>query len=239
MEASGTNSPSGTKKKTEQPSEEDVVRYLKNHPGFFLTHEDLLLELRLNHPSGGAVSLLERQVALLRERNMELRGRLTNLLENARNNDQLFDQTRQLVLSLIESRDLNALSHNFQHSLTAQFGVDFAQLTVFGEANSRRKGARVVAMDQARPAIGHLLSGGKAVCGVLRPAENRFLFPDGGDQVGSAALVPVGAGYPQAVLAIGSRDEHYFRSSMGTLFLGYLADVVARLLPALTSGHAK
>lgn len=228
----------GTKKKIDTPSEDDIVRYLKNHPGFFLEHEDLLLELRLNHPSGSAVSLLERQVALLRERNMDLRGRLTQLLDNARNNDRLFDQTRQLVLALIESRDLNQLSQVFTQSLTQQFGVDFAQLTVFGDS-SRRKGARIVSLDQARQAIGHLLSGGKAVCGVLRPEENRFLFPESNDEVGSAALVPVGQGYPLGVMAIGSRDEHYFRSSMGTLFLGYLADVVARLLPGITGSHGK
>src|SRR5690625_5729921 len=72
-----------------------VADYLKNHPGFFQARDDLLLSLELTHPHGGAaISLLERQVSILRERNMAMRERLASLVDNARRNDRLFDQTR-------------------------------------------------------------------------------------------------------------------------------------------------
>ncbi len=73
-------------------------------------------------------------------------------------------------------------------------------------------------LGEARAQIDGLLKSSKAVCGVLRPEEVQFLFPDHARQVGSAAVVPLTYGYPLGVLAIASTDAHYFRSSMGTLF---------------------
>ena len=57
-------------------TEEQVIVYLRNHPDFFQQHAHLLSELRLPHESGSAVSLVERQVAILRERNMTMRRRM-------------------------------------------------------------------------------------------------------------------------------------------------------------------
>jgi uncharacterized protein YigA (DUF484 family) len=211
---------------------EEVAAYLKLHPDFFLKRPDLLMELEVAHPSGGAVSLLERQVSLLRERNMDMRHRLNNLLDNARTNDQLFEQTKQLVLRLLEAQNIDHIVDTFVSSLQQDFKMDFASLVLIGNANAHRGvRARIVALADARAQIDGLLKSSKAICGVLRPEEVQFLFPDHTRQVGSAAVVPLSFGYPLGVLAIASSDANYFRSSMGTLFLGYIAEVLNRLLP--------
>lgn len=215
-------------------TEEEVAFYLKNHPGFFLNRGDLLCEIELAHPSGGAVSLLERQVSLLRERNMDMRGRLNNLLDNARNNDRLFEKTKALVLRLVEAEQLDSAVNSCIHALTRDFSMDFASLTLFADpAMHKAHKSRFVKLDQARESIPGLLKSSNATCGVLRPEELQFLFPANSEQVGSAAVVPLSHGGLIGVLAIGSRDIHYFRSSMGTLFLGYIAEVLNRTLPAL------
>ena len=217
---------------------EQVAEYLKQHPEFFLARDDLLLTLELTHPgSGSAVSLLERQVSLLRERNMDMRQRLAGLLDNARNNDRLFEQTRQLVLALLEAQGLDEISTTFQRSLTEDFGIDFANLTFFGDPQRyRNTRSRIVPIAEARRQIDALLKTNRAVCGVLRPEEVGFLFPASAGEVGSAAVVPLQAGHNLGVLAIGARDAEYFRSSMGTLFLGYIAEVLNRLLPRYLRG---
>ena len=212
-------------------SEEQIARYLKNHPGFFLRHEDLLMDMKLVHHTGNAVSLLERQVSLLRERNMELRSRLGGLLDNARNNDRLFEQTRSLILALLEARDLTQLVQTFNKHLATDFNIEFSTMIFFGNASST-PAVRFVQIDEARRQIDSLLRHSSAVCGVLRPEENRFLFGDQAEHIGSAAVMPLNATYPLGVLAIGSRDAHYFRSTMGTLFLSYIADILQRILPA-------
>lgn len=211
---------------------DDVAAYLKLHPDFFLKRPDLLMDLEVAHPSGGAVSLLERQVSVLRERNMEMRQRLNNLLDNARANDQLFEHTKQLVLKLIEAQNLDQMVDTFVAGLEQDFKIDFASLVLIGNPNAHRGvRARVVPLAEARAQIDGLLKSSKAICGVLRPEEVQFLFPEHTRQIGSAAVVPLSFGYPLGVLAIASTDANYFRSTMGTLFLGYIAEVLNRLLP--------
>ncbi len=85
------------------PDAEAVAAYLRAHPEFFVDHDELLAELRLPHQPGAAVSLVERQVKLLRERNIEMRHRLSQLMDVARDNDRLFDKTRRLVLDLLDA----------------------------------------------------------------------------------------------------------------------------------------
>lgn len=213
-------------------TENQVALYLKNNPGFFLKRDDLLCELELAHPSGGAVSLLERQVSLLRERNMDIRSRLSSLLDNARDNDRLFEKTKKLVLSMLEAKNLEGLVNNFNRSLVGDFKMEYASLIVFGNPESyRTSSAKVVSIDDAYAKIPGLLKSNNATCGVLRPEEFQFLFGSNAENVGSAAVVPLSNGHNLGVIAIGSPDPQYFRSSMGTLFLAYIAEVLNRVLP--------
>lgn len=211
---------------------DQVAAWLKLHPDFFLKRDDLLGELQVAHPAGGAVSLLERQVSVLRERSTDLRHRLNNLLDNARNNDRLFEQTKALVLKLLEAQSTDQIVDTFTRGLEQDFQIDFASIVLFGNpAQFRGLRARVVSFDDARTQVEGLLKSSKAVCGVLRPEEVKFLFPEHSRQIGSAAVVPLHFGQPLGMLAIASTDPNYFRSSMGTLFLGYIAEVINRLLP--------
>lgn len=211
---------------------EQIANYLRLHPDFFLKRPDLLTDIEVAHPTGGAVSLLERQVSVLRDRNMDMRHRLNSLLDNARTNDRLFEQTKQLILNLLEAQSLDQIVDTFVKSLQQDFEIDFASMVLIGNPMAHRGvRARVVTLEDARSQIDSLLKSSKAVCGVLRPEEVSFLFPDHNRQVGSAAVVPLSHGHPLGVIAIASSDANYFRSSMGTLFLGYIAEVLNRLLP--------
>ncbi len=213
-------------------TEEEVAQYLKSHSGFFLKRDDLLMELELAHPSGKAVSLLERQVSLLRERNMDMRNRLGGLMENAEDNDQLYDKTQQLVLALIEAQGLDSIVNTFNRSLLSDFNVDFSNLTLFGNPEQHRSvTSRMIPVDDAYAQIPSLLKSNNATCGVLRPEELQFLFADQAEQIGSAAVMPLNHSNPLGVIAIGSRDPHHFSSTMGTLFLSYIAEVLNRLIP--------
>src|SRR5690606_34885530 len=211
---------------------DQVAAYLKLHPDFFLKRDDLLTELQVAHPAGGAVSLLERQVSVLRERSVDLRHRLNSLLDNARNNDRLFEQTKQLGLKLLEAQSLDQIVDTFKDCREQDFQHDFASLELIGNpAQFRGVRARMVTLADAREQVEGLLKSSKAVCSVLRPEEVKFLFPEHSRQVGSAAVIPLHFGQPLGVLAIASTDPNYFRSSIGTLFLGYIAEVINRLLP--------
>ena len=53
-------------------SDEVVQSYLQSNPDFFARHGELLSSLRLPHITGGAVSLVERQVSVFRQKDLKL-----------------------------------------------------------------------------------------------------------------------------------------------------------------------
>lgn len=213
-------------------TDEQVAHYLEAHPDFFVQHRKLLADLELPHESGPAVSLVERQVSVLRERNMDMRHRLSKLLDNARENDKLFDKTKRLVLALLEGRDMGDIIDALCFSFDQDFNIHYTSILLFGhEDRVPSSQARVVTIGEARQHIAPLLKNNRAMCGTLGEGELQFLFGDNAHQIGSVATVPLVHGNAYGLLAIGNRDPHYYRSSMGTLFLGYIAEVLNRLLP--------
>jgi uncharacterized protein YigA (DUF484 family) len=229
---------------TEKPSEspvdtatpnleaEAVIAYLLQHPGFFAEHDELLVSMRIPHQRGDTVSLVERQLKLLRERNIEMRHRLSQLMDVARDNDRLFDKTRRLNLALMDAVSLDEIVIAVEDSLRQEFMVPFVSLILFSD--SAMPVGRWVSSAEAQKAIGGLM-GEKTVCGTFREHELAFLFgAEQGQEVGSAAIVTLNHLGLHGVLAIGSRDPQHYKSSVGTLFLNYIADVLSRLLPRFT-----
>ncbi len=226
---------------TEQPHElpeqsleaAAVAAYLEAHPDFFVAHEELLPALRIPHQRGDTVSLVERQMKILRERNIEMRHRLSQLMDVARDNDRLFDKTRRLILALMDAASLDDLVMAVEDSLRQDFQVPFVSLILFSD-NSMPVG-RWVSAAEAQQAIGGLLSEGKSVSGSLREHELDFLFgEEQRKQIGSTAVVAISHLGLHGVLAIASRDPQHYKSSVGTLFLGYIAEVLGRVVPRFT-----
>jgi uncharacterized protein YigA (DUF484 family) len=213
---------------------EAVAAYLRLHPEFFIDHDELIPELRIPHQRGDTVSLVERQVKLLRERNIEMRHRLSQLMDVARDNDRLFDKTRRLILDLLDAGSLEEIVSCVEDSLRSEFQVPFVSLILFSD--SPLPVGRAVSSAEAHQAIGGLLAGGKTICGVLREHELTFLFGNAnGAQVGSAAVVGISYQGLHGVLAIGSADPQHYKSSLGTLFLGYIAEVLGRVVPGFAT----
>lgn len=213
---------------------DQVAAFLRHQPDFFERRSDLLELLRLPDNRGNTVSLLERQALVLRDRNNELRERLNSLLDVARENDALFEKTRNLVLKLLEARTLPQFCNALTKGLQQQFGSDAVSLIIYDKdaalEGALREEVRCMAASNLHEALQLLLRQGKAVCGALRDDEVRELFPHHKQPILSAAMVPLEYQGRVGVLAIGSHDSQHFRSSLGTLFISYIGDVVARLL---------
>jgi uncharacterized protein len=211
---------------------EQIEAYLREHPDFFEQYQDLLAEISLPHESGSAVSLVERQVSILRERNIDMRNRLSKLLDNARDNDKLFDKSKRLVLSLIEGQDMGDIIDALYYSFDKDFNIHYTSLILIGNVDKIPSSqARIVSIAEAREQVGTLLKNSRAVCGTLGAEEMKFIFGAHASEIGSVATVPLIHGSVFGLLSVGNRDPHYYRSSMGTLFLSYIAEVLNRLLP--------
>ena len=212
---------------------QEVANYLENHPDFFIGKDDLLLKLTLPHQRGEAISLVERQIALLREANMDYRRRLTYLGETAKDNERLFERMRKLVLMLLESRDLEQLLEAIADSLNHEFKIELHSLILFSEKPMSLP-VRIEHVDVAIKALGNTLEKGKPACGQFEDEELKFLFPEQDDVIGSVAIIPLtySLNDPQqlGVLALASKDPEHFQDGMGSLFTGYIGDVLSRML---------
>lgn len=218
-----------------------IIEHLRQDPDFFQRHPRLLAELNLPHDAGGsATSLVERQVALLRERNIQMRRRMNELVTRARDNDLLFSKIRSLTLALLDVADWHELNEIFATYFLVDFNADFVCCHVAATVPAIGPDAPGLVLNHLRAREGGLPVPGlqpsdEPRCVALRAEEIDALFPnqEHDTEQGSAVLIPLNVG-PKAALAVGSRDPARFAADQDTLFVTYMSDVtshvVARLL---------
>ena len=227
MQADERPSPSN---QAEDLDEQSVIAYVRAHPDFFAQHKTLLTELNLPHASGRAVSLVEHQVTIMRERNVEMRRRMNELLDAARQNDSLFSKTRSLTLALLDANSLHELNEVLATYVLVDFEADFVCCHVHGSELSLD---HIQNHEQDFP-FDHLFNGTSAKCTTLRQDELQKIFPATlHDGSGSAVLLPLKLQGEPGALCIGSRDPQRFSSDMDTLFVTYIADVLSKVLTRL------
>jgi uncharacterized protein YigA (DUF484 family) len=201
-----------------------IEAYLLEHPEFFKDKAELLTQLSLPHGGHGAVSLVERQQAALRERNVELRHQLSELTRIAEDNDKRFNLTSALIQDLIKADTRDALKHTFERHIKDDFGNAYAALKWLDSSDN---------LDTAKSTLGSLINTGKPFAGPLRESEMRFLFGPAAI-AGSACIVTLGDKHPQGLLALGSKGANDFGSDTGTLFIEHVANIVTSLAARLS-----
>jgi uncharacterized protein YigA (DUF484 family) len=216
-------------------SEDDIAEYLSNHPDFFERHMRVLARLRLPHATNGAtVSLVERQITVLREKNDQLQRSLKNLVTVAKHNDALVGKIHRLALALISVPSIAARLDKLEHALREDFAAERAMLVLFESAPAVAKidpmpGFLIIADrdDDALKPFSTLIKSGKTRCGPLRERQQQYLFGTDGDALGSAAMVPLGKATSLGFLAIGNRNRDYFNPGERTDFLDRLGELIA------------
>ena len=215
---------------------DEVADYLKQHPDYFHHRDDLLAELSIPHQRGDTISLVERQVTLLRERNSELTQRLGSLVTIARDNDQLFEQCRRLLLALMESDTLDQVADTLEDSLLHDFRIDYCSFILISDRPLETR----VRVCRERDLSGHVrdllsrnMQGNRTFCGRLRADEAAFLFHGHASMVASAAVTPLHYHERLGILALGSRQTDQFRAGVDTLFVRFIADALGRILGRL------
>jgi uncharacterized protein YigA (DUF484 family) len=211
-----------------------VAGYLRQHPDFFLKHEDLLLELHIPHESGRAVSLLERQVAVYRQRQSAMDEQFSDIISNAKLNDALFEKTRLVILDLLHCRTLAQLFDTVAERIRNDFDASAATLAFI--TNDRSDGSlTTLAPSAVQTAFGEFHAKQRTWCGNLNGVQQSLLFPRQPTPIVSAAIVPLHLpqsstfrqAYGQPLLLIGSTEVNHFNASLDTLFLDFIGEVLA------------
>lgn len=210
--------------------EADVADYLESHPDFFDRHPSLLEGLNIPHSAGAAVSLVERQVRMLREKNSELERKLQHLARAARTNERLLERLQVLILGLVGSEGFDQAVAILSETVREDFHADFVVLKLLG---APERPETVAPGTPQRETVERLLAKRQPICGYLDAGHKRVLFGASGDDVASAVVIPL-CERPDSdclgLLAIGSVDPKRFHPEMGTVFVAHLGAVTARVL---------
>jgi uncharacterized protein len=219
-------------------TDDNVADYLQTYPDFFERHSALLTKLRLPHvrESTATVSLVERQVEVLRERNQALERKLKELVDVARANDTLADRIHRLSQRLIRARSLADTVNAIETSLREDFEAMHSVLVLFLEeaqqlnVDSGTFVRPAHADDEQIKTFDSLLSAGKPRCGQVRDAQRDYLFGKDSIEIGSVALTPLGTKGSLGLLAIGASDAERFHPGMSTEFLSRIGELVTYAL---------
>jgi len=216
--------------------EETVASYLQRNPEFFERHQAVLARLKLPHARGGStISLVERQIEVLREKLAGLEHKLAELVRVARANDAIAERLHRFTRRLVRGVPRAAVIARIEAGLREDFDAFHAALVLIGatpECGVPRFLRTVPADDPNLKSFESLFAGGKPRCGQARDSQREFLFGPEGLEMGSVALVPLGDKGSLGLLALGSADRDRFHPGMSTEFLARLADLVTDSLAA-------
>lgn len=212
-------------------SAKDVADYLEQNPDFFQKRDALLLKMHIAHGSGDAISILEYQTERLREQNISLQEKLRSLVSVARENDRLGERIHRLTLSLLVATSIDEVIENLQTSFKKDFQAQWCQVFLFkqnGLENIENQQCVIEKDEQVCEHFKNFFKANRPLCGRLKDQQLAILFNDQASQVGSAVLLPLGSHGKLGMIAIGSADPLRFHSSMGTIYLNQLADVITQ-----------
>jgi uncharacterized protein YigA (DUF484 family) len=220
--------------------EESIAGYLQRHPEFFERHQALLARLKLPHARGGStISLVERQIEVLREKQAQLEGKLAELVRVARANDAISERMHRFTRRLLRLVPRAEALTRIEAGLREDFDAFHAALVLIGVPSDPAAAPfvrSVPADDPSLKSFESLFASGKPRCGQARDSQREFLFGPEGLELGSVALVPLGEKGSLGLLALGSPDRDRFHPGMSTEFLARLAELVSESLRAVRTG---
>ncbi len=216
--------------------ERQLIKYLRDHPDFFERHPELLADMTLPHTTGGAISLIERQVSVLREQKEAIRSKLQTLIHNATANEKLNERLNSLTLALLDTQTLDDVLEIVQSRLSKDFDADAVVIRLFNTGHPSLANRSEI-IDWSEPVMGafeKVIRERRPVCGRLGHGQLESLFNDDAGNIASAALIPLVENENSVscygMVAIGSHDRERFRADMGTLFLSQLGKILSRVL---------
>jgi len=211
----------------------ELIGLIRENTDILQRHPELLAVLEVPHESGSAVSLIERQVSVLRDKIQSQDDRLCELMDVARDNERLAQSRHGLALNLLSSRDLEDVVSIVLDVLSNELAADYAVVKLFSDDTQQieqSSGLFVDAGEEALTAFKTMLEHKNTVCGKATKEQKDFLFEDKSEDIKSAAIIPLVAGANLGLIGLGSKNINRFNPSMGTDFLSQVGELISTSL---------
>ncbi|QXL83481.1 DUF484 family protein [Comamonas sp. NLF-1-9] len=219
-------------------TEDDIAQYLANTPEFFERHAQLLTSVVLTSQHGQrAVSLLERQAEMLRDKIKALEQRIVEMVRNGSENAAIANRVQQWSRRLLAVADPAQLVEQVQDGLRECFEVPKVALRLWdvapqwqqapwaqGASEDVRSFASSLTMPFCGPNLGFEAIGWLPQAAQVRSVAMLALRPGMIDDAAQPAF---------GLLVLASDDADRFDSTMGTDFLTHMAELAAAALTRL------
>jgi uncharacterized protein YigA (DUF484 family) len=200
---------------TQLNQEQLVADWLISTPGFFDRHPDLLTKIELaNSHSGKAISLQEKQMALLRSQNRDLNQRLSEMLRFGTENDR----TQSLMIHWLEE----LLLANDQLTAIESITSGLNRLFDVGQV-------KIIAPQNISLELNQLLEK-ETICGDIELAQK---WIDAEVLIAQGSFVLTRLSYQDdtlGALLLMSPDSHKFLPNMGLNYIYQLGRLAAAAL---------
>ncbi len=213
-----------------------LISLLRDNPDIFTRHPEIVAMLEVSHQSGGAVSLIERQVSVLRQQVQTQDNRLRGLMDVARDNERLAKICHRLAIDLLATHDVDDVVSIVLDTFKTELAADHAVVKLFSddqELITQSSGLFVAANDEALTAFKTMLQHKNTVCGKSTKEQKDYLFEQRAEKIKSVAIIPLVAGANLGLIGLGAEDAQRFKASMGTDFLSQVGDLISASL----AGH--
>jgi uncharacterized protein YigA (DUF484 family) len=209
---------------------DQVAEFLRQNPGFFEAHVDVLMNLQIPHPHGGrAVSIGERQLIAVREKAKLLEDKLHELIQFGEENDAASEKVHRLACRLIEAQGLDAALDTLYLDLLDHFAVPHVAVRLWNvaeEDSATREFSAVSA--EVREFVEKMTA---PYCGHHPVYDSQAWFGEAAPHVKSFAMAPLAHdGTRFGVVALASEDPKRFYPEMGTLYLARIGELVSHAL---------
>ncbi|MDR3427026.1 DUF484 family protein [Silvimonas sp.] len=204
---------------------QEVMQWLQENPGFFEDYADEIADIFVPHSHNGqAVSLAERQLLTLRDKNRAMERRMGELLQFGEENDVISDLLQKLTVGLMQANDLPGIIGTLEYHLKERFLVPHVALRLWLAADVQLREFTPVG-DVVHKLAANLVS---PYCGPYVTEEVTEWFEGSGSSLKSFALFALKtADEPFGIMVLASDDADRFFPDMGTLYLQRLSELLA------------
>lgn len=220
--------------KTELLDVNDVADFLSENPNFLLDHPELLAQVNLQHletsSGGNTVSLIEKQVSMLRQKNQLLEQKLSELVDIARTNEQLSNHLHGFASNLLETRSISDVLAITEDVMRDVFKIDFVTMRMLSDVTDDM----LLAIDEETESelFAEFFTLNQPTCGQLDQAYIDYFFDEQAVHVASSAMLPLKSVQHLGILMLGSVDAERFSQEHGLLFLSHISDLISSALVA-------
>lgn len=209
-------------------SEHDIINYLQNDNDFFIRHPEQLLAINVSNRDGKVASLINHQVNVLKDRNQQLKDKLSEMIKYAEYNEKIMTQIFELTLRLSQISHVANVTKFFCAFVKKAFDCKYIRIIV-PKYDKLDSNSSVLCIENDEPFLSifnEFIRGNRPICGRLKPEKLKFIFAKNADSIGSSVMLPIGDKAEKGILVFASEDESRFNPDMSTDLLARLAQIL-------------